>query len=354
MAAAAAAQALAQQQFIHAQQAVQLSILPSFSNRLSADKFSPTQWLQKVLTHKSGARWTDEQTITHFRNALRDKVIDWFDTLADYGLDTTVWETIQTQFEIDYKAKPTATTIVSQLPDISQKQDESVNEYFSRAMKILAELKRQVDPTTLPTIPPNATEEQQEAWDALADDVKTLFLENAIAVAARGACDIYSSKILTAGLRPYIRSKVLGMENVNTPLQIKVAATRIEMLESEKKNKVTVVHEAAEVNAVKPKKKKTKAKGQQASTANAPNNMSHSSTNGIPANRQQAGGGTQANTPRPTCEHCNRFGHTMERCFFKFPHLRPRVNNLEGQTPTTENTHQGQDEEIFTMTHSKN
>ena len=67
-------------------------------------------------------------------------------------------------------------------------------------MKILTELKRQVDPTTLPRVQPIATQAQQEAWDALADDVKTLFLDNAVSTAARGACDVYSSKILTAGL----------------------------------------------------------------------------------------------------------------------------------------------------------
>ena len=60
------AQALAQQQIIHAQQAV----LPSFSNVPADDKYTATQWLQKVIYHKQGAGWTDAQAITHFRNAL--------------------------------------------------------------------------------------------------------------------------------------------------------------------------------------------------------------------------------------------------------------------------------------------
>ena len=141
---------------------------------------------------------------------------------------------------------------------------------------------------------------------------------------------------------------------MNTPMQIKVAATRIEILEAEKRNKVSVVHEASEVNAVKPKKKKTKAKGQAVSTANPPSQTSASSTNGNLSTGLQTGGRTQLTSPRPTCEHCKRFGHTMERCFFKYPHLRPRVNNLDGQEPTTNNQNQGHNEEIFTMTWSKN
>ena len=43
------AQDMAQQQIIHAQQAVQLSVLPSFSNVLVDDKYTATQWLQKVI-----------------------------------------------------------------------------------------------------------------------------------------------------------------------------------------------------------------------------------------------------------------------------------------------------------------
>ena len=72
-----------QQQIINAQQAVQLAVLPPFSNKPTEDRFTATQWLQKVILHKAGATWTDRQAITHFRNALRGNVINWFDTLAD-------------------------------------------------------------------------------------------------------------------------------------------------------------------------------------------------------------------------------------------------------------------------------
>ena len=35
-----------------------------------------------------GAGWTDAQRVTHFRNALRNKVMDWYDTLECFRVDT--------------------------------------------------------------------------------------------------------------------------------------------------------------------------------------------------------------------------------------------------------------------------
>ena len=163
-----------QQQIINAQQAVQLAVLPPFSNKPGEDKFTATQWLQKVLLHKAGATWTDRQAITHFRNALRGNVIDWFDTLADFGVDTTVWEHIQKSFEIDYHAKPTTTSIVSQLPEINQKSEESTNEYFARAMKILAELKRQVNPNNIVIAPLALAADQEALWTAIPEATRNL------------------------------------------------------------------------------------------------------------------------------------------------------------------------------------
>ena len=81
--------------------------------------------------HKAGATWTDRQAITHFRNALKGIVIDWLDTLADFGVDTNVWEHIQKSFETEYHAKPTTKSIASHLPEMNQKPAEFTNEYFA-------------------------------------------------------------------------------------------------------------------------------------------------------------------------------------------------------------------------------
>jgi hypothetical protein len=53
----------------------QLAILPTFSNDSREDKISATEWLQKVINIKQGGGWTNLQTITHFRNALKGEVL---------------------------------------------------------------------------------------------------------------------------------------------------------------------------------------------------------------------------------------------------------------------------------------
>ena len=86
---AAAQAALAQAHLViqNAAANTQLSILPSFSNNEKEDKCTATQWLQKVCLHKEGATWTDVQTVTHFRNALRHDAVNWYDTLECFGVD---------------------------------------------------------------------------------------------------------------------------------------------------------------------------------------------------------------------------------------------------------------------------
>ena len=70
----AAVQDLAQQHIINEQQAIQLAVLPPFSDKPIEDKFTATQCFQKVLLHSSGATRSDKRTIMHFRNALFHKM----------------------------------------------------------------------------------------------------------------------------------------------------------------------------------------------------------------------------------------------------------------------------------------
>jgi hypothetical protein len=73
------------------QQALQLAttnaqsaILPTLSNDSREDKSSGTNCLQKVINNKQGGGWTNLQTVTHFRNALRVKVFKWYNALEHY------------------------------------------------------------------------------------------------------------------------------------------------------------------------------------------------------------------------------------------------------------------------------
>jgi hypothetical protein len=81
----------------------------------------------KVLLHRQAAVWNDEQIITHFRNALKNEIIDWFDSLPTLNVSQHVWQEIQTRFEIDFKAKANTRSIVAKLPEVKQAAEETVN-----------------------------------------------------------------------------------------------------------------------------------------------------------------------------------------------------------------------------------
>jgi hypothetical protein len=166
------------QALINAQHQVNLATLPSFSNEVKEDQYTAAQWLQKVLLHRQAAAWNDEQIITHFRNALKKEVIDWFDSLPALNVSQHVWQEIQTRFEIDYEAKATATSIIAKLPEVRQAADETVNNYFSRANKILWELKTNIDPNLIkiPDVVLPADKAQQ--WTALPEQIQTTVINH--------------------------------------------------------------------------------------------------------------------------------------------------------------------------------
>ena len=132
----------AAQAFLNANAAAQLAVLPHFSNKSTEDQFTPAQWLQKVISHKEAAQWTDLQTITHFRNALRGtSALNWFNSLEHLGVDITVWANVKTRFEVDFKAAPTNSSVVFKIADIKQAENESVLDYFM-ACGVCSELAR--------------------------------------------------------------------------------------------------------------------------------------------------------------------------------------------------------------------
>ena len=136
------------QMFLTAQTNAQLTNLPTFSNDPKVDKYTATQWLQKVTTNRDGTTWTDAQTITYVRNAFRGELIDWFDSLKPLGINTAIWADIQARFEIDFEARPSTTSIVSKIPDIKQHEKESVNQYFNKAIRTMDEFNAKIDPQT--------------------------------------------------------------------------------------------------------------------------------------------------------------------------------------------------------------
>ena len=232
----AAAAPDAQQLFLNAQAAAQLAVLPTFSNVLKDDNFTATQWLQKVLNHKTGAGWTDEQTITHVRNAFRGDLIDWYDSLAALGIDSKVWDNVKTSFETDFRAAPSVTSVVHKIPEIKQLEGESVIQYFSKALKTMEEFKakiRQMELVVPPFLLPVAELEQFNALPQATKDALNIHMRTHVAAATM---NLVSNLLITAGLKPSLRMEILKRENLTLP-QIKDLALKYENLQAEKPGK---------------------------------------------------------------------------------------------------------------------
>jgi hypothetical protein len=52
------------------------------------------------------------------------------------NVDNLVWENVNTQFEQDYRATPTASSVIQKLQEIRQKENEKGLKYVSRCAKI--------------------------------------------------------------------------------------------------------------------------------------------------------------------------------------------------------------------------
>jgi hypothetical protein len=105
----------------------QLAILSTFSNNPKDDNSSATEWLQKLLINKQGAGWTDIQTVIHLRNAIRGEVLKWYIALPLMDVDHLLWENVKTQYENDFRATPTMSSVIQKLPEIRQKKTMTIH-----------------------------------------------------------------------------------------------------------------------------------------------------------------------------------------------------------------------------------
>ena len=100
-------------------------------------------------------------------------------------------------------------------------------------MKILAELKCQVNPKDIEISLLAIADDQYALWIAIPEATRNLIAAHTRAHAAKVACDIFIPTILSPGLQPHIRFKILE-RGLTNPLEIKKAAITIKLLDNEK------------------------------------------------------------------------------------------------------------------------
>ena len=316
MAAAAAAQAQAAmfgQALTAAAMNAQLTVLPTFSDNIKEDRLTASEWLQKVNTHREGGHWTEEQTMTHFRNALRGAVVQWF-TGVELLEDALTWETVKAAFQRDFRARPTVSTVISKFSEMKQMDNENVNNYFSRCAVILTELKPKITTDNMDVevrLSAACVQAQQAIPMALRDE------HNAAMKAAvtKHIFNQIAGYHVMAGFKAQIRSALMNREGELTTLnRIKAEALNIE-LRLEEKKKISTNGDGS-----------SRILSQQVSEVNQ-----SSTQNEVDAiNRWRGGNGNQSssfsNRSDRTCSYCSKSGHNEENCWSKHPNKKPQSN----------------------------
>ena len=360
----------------------QLAVLPTFSNRKNEDKYNPAQWLQKILNHRDGTEWTDQQFITHVRNALRGDMIDWFDGLKPMKVDTTVWANIQRIFEVDFEAAPTASSVVNRIPTIKQGDQESVVMYISRSLKIMEEFKTKIDHTQFTTpalvlVDGEAGFAGQAAYQALPAAFKAALDLHCRRHTTDQALDNVGVILMTSGLKPDLRAEVLKRDvPLVTVADIKAVALKSERLQQEKQSKsAPKANGSHSIDAISSTRgNNSRGRGgsrgehsgyQQGPSGQQQQQQQHSSQQtqrgaqrggrgrGQPSRGGQGGANgaqaTHSQDTRPKCVFCGMKNHPTDKCFKLLDHVKKgeaakRVNQVE---PTQQQEDQYEEEEFY-------
>ncbi len=312
-AAAAAADAMGQA-FQMATINAQLTALPIFSDNVKEDKLTAKQWLEKVIINKTGGNWTDIQTITHFRNALRGDMVSWYDTITLLDDTPVTWNNLRTKFERDFQAAPTTSKVIARLPELRQQDHENVNKYVSRCGIILADLKNKVNIENQDFQLDDLTQECAAMWTGLNAGLRAELALKFKRLCTRKVFSQMAGFHIIAGFKANIRSALMDKEDTLTTLdQIKAEALKIERRLEEKSKTSTNGDGSSRVNS-----------GQ----INEINNQDE--VDAVYRGQKQNYPGKQTSSI-PRCTYCKKIGHIESDCWKK--NGKPKGNQSASNQP---------------------
>ena len=307
-----------------------LSNLPTFSDDFKEDKMTAKEWMERFMSSKEGGGWTDQQSVTYFRNALKGKMIPWFNGLKIVRNVAITWEYLKEKFERDFRAAPTVSKVISQLPEIKQMDSENVNHYFNRCILILASLKERIENDDAP----QAVQVSAACAAAFATLNEANRNEYNTAVKRMHENRIFNKWAgfyIISGFKASIRSNLMDRDAQLTTLDlIKEEALKIEIRQEEKK--------------------KTSTNGD-GSTKMLTNNVNMIITQNMMADEVDAINNRWKNNvygsssgPKPKCSHCQKPGHHESKCWKKYPSLQPKTNGNKSTNKTTASGSQNKNE----------
>jgi hypothetical protein len=295
--------------------------IPLFYGQPSRDTIAARLLIVCLTDASAIAGWDNARKLLELKMCLWDKAVEWFEGLTEDGVDTDNWDTVKAEFLESYEPKYLAKTTCANFTDLTQKSEETINDYtycVQMAYKRLTDKKPAAMAAVHNTIAAGATEAEVKA-EGISD-----------------AFNVIKHQLFLAGLKDGILDKVLESAKDTFTESIKVARN-LETIQNNHKR-------LNRINAIKQDMEEEKAKeifwdnlssdqlAQLAAIRFGRNRYNNS--NGNNGNNCNSQGNNQGNNNRSTplrnpnteCRYCKKKGHLQKDCYSRERDQAPMVD----------------------------
>jgi hypothetical protein len=292
--------------------------IPLYYGQPNWDTIAARLLIVRVTDAGAIAGWDNARKLLEFKMCLWDKAVGWFEGLTEDRVDTDNWDTVKAEFLETYEPKYSAKMTCANFTDLTQKSEETINDYTYRvqmAYKRLMDKKPATMAAVRGTIAAGATKAEVKA-EGISDAFK--FIKH---------------QLFLAGLKDGIRDKVLEAAKDTFTESVKVACN-LETIQNDHKR-------LNRINAIKNDMEEEKAKeivwdnlsddqlAQLAAIRFGRNNRynNNGSNNGNNHNNQ---GNNSHSMPlrnlNTECRYCKKKGHLQKDCFSQKRDQAPMVD----------------------------
>ncbi len=106
--------------------------IPLFYGQPGQDTIAARLLIVRVTDACAIAGWNNNRKLLEFKMCLWDKAIGWFEGLTEDGVNTDNWYTVKAEFLETYEPKYSAKRTCANFTDLTQKSEESINDYTYR------------------------------------------------------------------------------------------------------------------------------------------------------------------------------------------------------------------------------
>jgi Retrotransposon gag protein len=291
--------------------------IPLYYGQTNRDTIAARLLMVHVTDAGAIAGWDNACKLLEFKMCLRDKAVGWFEGLTEDRVDTNNWDTVKAEFLETYKPKYSAKMTCANFTDLTQKSEETINDYTYRvqmAYKHLMDKKPAAMAAVRTTIAAGATEAE---------------------IKAKGISDAFkfiNHQLFLAGLKDGICDKVLEAAKDTFTESVKVPRN-LETIQNDHKrlNNINAIKNDMEEERVKEIVWDNLSDDQLAQLTairfGRNNRYNNNGNNGNNRNNQSNNSRpTQLRNPNTECRYCKRKGHLQKDCFSRKRDQAPMVD----------------------------